>query len=138
MRQPTDDLSRPLDGLTTSFSIVPIKDIPAPEPSDAAITLRPMVLVVDGDPAIADELTESLSRNGYAAIAAYDAETALETALLVPPDLAVIDVRLSGTSGIDLASSLQEKLPDCKIVMFDGDESSSELVASVDAAMFRV
>ena len=97
-----------------------------------------MVLVVDGDPAIADELTESLSRNGYAAIAAYDAETALETALLVPQDLAVIDVRLSGTSGIDLASSLQEKLPDCKIVMFDGDESSSELVASVDAAMFRV
>jgi ActR/RegA family two-component response regulator len=93
-----------------------------------------MVLVVDSEPAIADELTESLARSGYAAIAAYDEETALETALFMPPDLAVIDVRLSGSSGLKLAAAIQEKLPDCKIVMFEGHDSSSALVASVNAA----
>jgi CheY-like chemotaxis protein len=135
MRQPiADPISRSDEGLKTSFPIVPIEDIPAPEPSDAASALRPLVLVVDGEPAIADKLTESLARDGYAAIAAYDADTAIETALLMPPDLAVIDVELPGTRGIDLATSLKEKLPDCIFVMSSGDASDSELLASVNAA----
>lgn len=135
MREPNAEILRgsPV-GLTTSFPIVPIDSIPAAEASDGAGGLRPVVLVVDDEPAIADELTESLSLSGYAAIAAYDVETALETALLVPPDLAVIDARLSGSTGVELAASLQERLPDCRIVLFGGDESSSELLASVKAA----
>jgi len=132
MRQPTSEPSlTSLEGLATSFPIVPVEEIPASDPSDAASALRPMVLVVDDKPAIADELTENLDRSGYAAIAAYDAETALETALLMPPDLALIDAQLSGSSGIDLATCLREKLPDCKIVMFSGDEGESELLNSV-------
>jgi DNA-binding NtrC family response regulator len=121
-------------GLTTSFPIVPIQGVPAPEPSEAASALRPVVLVVEDEPGIADTLTEILGRNGYAAIPAYDAETALETALLVPPELAVIDVRLPGSSGMDLATSLRGKLPDCKIVLISGDTGSSELLATVNAA----
>jgi len=139
MRQPSSDQSsRSHEGLATSFPIIPIEDIPAPEALDAAGALRPLILVVDDEPAIADTLTEILGQNGYAAIAAYDAEGALETALLVPPDLAVIDVGLSGSSGIDLATSLQGKLPDCKIVMIAGDAPSCELLASVNAAWSRV
>ena len=139
MRQPAvDSIFKSRGGMTTSFPIVPIEEIPAPAPSDAAGALRPMVLVVDGEPAIADTLTEILAQGGYAAIAAYDANTALETALLMPPDLAVIDVQLSGSSGIDLASSLRGDLPDCKIVMFAGDATGPEVLASVNAAWSRV
>ena len=94
-----------------------------------------MVLVVARKPEVADELTETLNGDGYAAIATYDAETALETALLMPPDLAVIDARLAGSSGIGLAAPLRENLPECRIVMFDGYDSSSEVHASVNAAM---
>jgi DNA-binding response OmpR family regulator len=121
--------------LTTNFLIVPIEEVPAPKPSDAASDQRPMVLVVARKPEVADELTETLNGDGYAAIATYDAETALETALLMPPDLAVIDARLAGSSGIGLAAPLRENLPECRIVMFDGDDSSSEVHASVNAAM---
>jgi CheY-like chemotaxis protein len=130
----SEPISGPHEGLTASFSVVPIEEIPAPEPSDAASALRPVVLVVDDEPAIADELTDTLAQSGYAAMAAYDAETALETALLVPPDLAVIDARLLESSGIDLATSLREKLPECKIVLISGDTGSSELLATVNAA----
>jgi CheY-like chemotaxis protein len=126
--------SGPLESLATSFSVVSMEEIPAPQPSDAASTLRPMVLVVESEPEAADELMESLCRNGYAAVAAYDAESALETALLMPPDLAVIDARLAGSSGIELATSLREMLPDCIVVMFDGDARDSELMATVNAA----
>lgn len=120
-----------LEGMTTGFGIVPIEEIPAPDPSDATSGLRPVVLVVVSEPETADELAESLGRNGYAAIAAYEAETALETALLMPPDLVAIDAGLSGSSGVDLAASLREKLPDCTVVMFEGDEAGPELVATV-------
>jgi CheY-like chemotaxis protein len=123
-----------LEGLTTNFRIIPIAEIPAPEPSDAARELRPLVLVVDGGPAVADGLTEILDMNGYAVIGASDAETALETALLIPPDLAVIDARLLGSSGIQLATSLREKLPDCIVLMMEGDAPASELLGSVNAA----
>jgi CheY-like chemotaxis protein len=136
MRQPTaEPFPKSIEGLKTSFPVVPIKEIPVPDAADAASSLRPMVLVVDDEPAIADELTESLARSGYAAIAAYDAETALETALLMPPDLAVIDARLSGLSGIDLATSLRDTLPDCKIVMYAEYTADSEVLASVNAAL---
>jgi CheY-like chemotaxis protein len=131
-------ISKPHEGLKASFPIVALEEIPAPEPSDAASALRPVILVVDGERAFADELTESLNRSGYAAIATYDAETALETALLVPPDLAVIDAWLSGSSGIELATSLQEKLPDCKIVMSSWDAADSEVLASVKAHLSGV
>jgi DNA-binding response OmpR family regulator len=131
MREPNvEGVSRSHEGLTTSFPIVPIECIPAPEPSDAASALRPVVLVVEDEPGIADTLTEILDRNGYAAIPAYDAETALETALVVPPELAVIDVRLPGSSGMDLATSLRGKLPDCKILLISKDAASSELLAT--------
>ena len=56
----------------TNFPIVPLEDVPAPGLFADAGADRPMVLVVDDEPAIADALSEILNRNGYAAIAAYD------------------------------------------------------------------
>ena len=41
-------------------------------------TYRPSVMVVDDESSIADTLAEILSRNGYAAVTAYDGDSALE------------------------------------------------------------
>jgi len=118
----------------TSFPTVPIESIPARKASDAASALRPVVLVVDDKPSIADSLTEILDRNGYAAIAVYDAESALETALVVPPDVAVIDAGLPASNGVELAASLRGKLPGCKIVLISGVTEDSELLAKIKIA----
>jgi DNA-binding response OmpR family regulator len=93
-----------------------------------------VVLVVEDEPGIADELTETLARSGYATIASHDAKSALETALLIPPDMVVIDVALEGTSGFELANSLRERLPDCIRVMFSRELPNSDLLAAVNAA----
>src|SRR5271157_5160855 len=116
--------------LSTNFPIVPLKDVPAPESFADTNPYRPIALVVDAEPAIADSLAEILNQNGYAAIAAYDAEGALETALLMPPDLIIADVGLPGMSGIELAITLKGDFPDCKILLFSGHASASELLAS--------
>jgi DNA-binding response OmpR family regulator len=106
--------------LETKFQVVPLRDVPSPLASAASSDDRPMVLVVDDEPVIADTLVEILNRSGYAAIAAYDGEDALETALLMPPELVIADVGLPGISGIEVATVLRTKLPECKVLLLSG------------------
>ncbi len=98
-------------------------------PFDKA-AFRPVVLVVDDESAIADSLASILKLSGYAAMAAYDGESALETALLVPPELLITDVILPGMNGIDLAIAVRRIFPECKVVLFSGQAATSNLLAA--------
>jgi DNA-binding response OmpR family regulator len=130
----SDPISTAPAGLRTNFQTVPVKDIPPPEPSDGASADRPVVLVVDDEPAVADTLSEILAQGGYAALAAYDGEDALETALLIPPELVIADIKLPGMSGIQLAAAVKGRFPDCKILLLSEPSASSDALelAKVD------
>jgi len=91
---------------------------------------RPSVLVVDDESAIADTLAEILSRNGYAALPAYDGSAALEIALLTPPELLIADVVLPGMDGVELAITIRRIFPDCKVLLFSGQASTTDLLAA--------
>lgn len=95
---------------------------------------RPTVLVVDDECAIADTLTEILSRSGYSAKTAYDATGALDSALLQPPEVLITDVVLPGMSGIELAITMRRIFPDCKVLLFSGNAATSSLLASATRA----
>ena len=125
----SDPLSHPSLGLSTNFPIVPVKEIPASGSFVDTEAYRPVVLVVDDEAAAADARVENLKRSGYAAMAAYDGEGALETALLVPPELVIADVELPGMSGVELANTLRSKLPDCRFLLLSGRESTPDLPA---------
>ncbi|MGA9063593.1 MAG: response regulator [Terracidiphilus sp.] len=101
-------------------------------PSSHASEYRPRVLVVDDESVIADTVAKVLSVSGYAAIAAYDADGALETALLSPPELLLTDVVLPGMNGIDLAITIKRIYPECKIMLFSGQASTVDLLAAAD------
>jgi CheY-like chemotaxis protein len=116
----------------SNFPTVSIKDVPAAVPASESTTHRPVVLVVDDESAIADTLSEILNRTGYAAMPAYDAEEALETALLMPPELLITDVVLPGMSGIELAMKIRRIFPDCKILLFSGQAATSDLLESAN------
>jgi DNA-binding response OmpR family regulator len=88
-----------------------------------------VVLVVDDESVITDTLAEILNRSGYTAIPAYDAEEALETALMMPPELLLTDVMLPGMSGIELAVKVKRIFPDCKILLFSGQAATSDMLA---------
>jgi len=91
---------------------------------------RPQVLVVDDEAIIADTITKILSLSGYDARAAYDGDSALESALLAPPELLLTDVILPGINGIELSQIVQRVYPDCKILLFSGQASTLELLVS--------
>jgi DNA-binding response OmpR family regulator len=113
-----------------NFPTVRIKDVPAAVPANNSKTHSPVVLVVDDESVIADTLAEILTRSGYAAMPAYDAEDALETALLMPPELLITDVVLPGMSGIELAITVRRIFPDCRILLFSGQAATTDLLAS--------
>ncbi len=91
---------------------------------------RPRVLVVDDECVIADTLAKVLTLSGYAAIAAYDADGALESALHSPPELLITDVVLPGMNGIQLATTIKRIFPECKILLFSGQASTVDLMAA--------
>jgi CheY-like chemotaxis protein len=116
------------------FPVMPIEDIPASVPFNSSKKHRPVVLVVDDESAIADTLSKILSLSGYAAMPVYDAEEALETALLMPPELLITDVMLPGMSGIELAIQMRRIFPDCRVLLFSGQAATSDLLNSAARA----
>lgn len=116
-----------------TFPTVPLKDVPVHSDKKRAEEYRPVVMVVDDESVIADTLAEILCRSGYSGIAAYDGDSALETALLTPPEMLITDVVLPGISGIELAIKVRRIFPDCKIILFSGQASTADLLASARA-----
>ncbi|HXB62207.1 MAG TPA: response regulator [Acidobacteriaceae bacterium] len=100
---------------------------------DATDSPSPVILIVDDEKIIADTLAAIFNRSGYAAFAAYDAESALELAALVSPQLLITDVVMPVMNGIDLAIRMESLLPDCRILLFSGQASTVDLLASARA-----
>jgi DNA-binding NtrC family response regulator len=88
------------------------------------------VLIVDDESVIADSLAIIFSNEGYDGRAVYSGEQALQLFSEWVADLAIIDVRLPGMNGIDLAIRLKEQYPECKVAMFAGQAATSDLAAS--------
>ena len=93
-------------------------------------TLR--VLIVDDERVIADTLAKSFLRAGYASQAAYSGEAMVETMSQTSPHLAIIDVVLTGMTGIELAARLQEACPECRIVLLSGNYTTADLLRKAE------
>ena len=113
-----------------SSPVVPIDQVP-PEDTNP---YRPVVMVVDDEIVIADTLAQILSKHGFASVAAYDGEDALETALITPPEMLITDVVLPGMNGVELAMTIKRVYPDCKILLFSGQAVTSDLLAAAHRA----
>ena len=94
------------------------------------------VLIVDDERIISDTLATIFRKAGYDAKPVYSAEEALE--LLSHgdwvPDLAILDVRLPKMNGVDLAVRLKAEHPTCKLSLFSGQPSTTEILEAASAA----
>jgi putative two-component system response regulator len=90
--------------------------------------LRPeRVLVVDDEDAVRRAFARVLARAGYAVTEAASAAAALETLDAAAGDaggapfaLALVDVRMPGGSGLDLAAEVARRYPDVAVIMLTG------------------
>jgi DNA-binding response OmpR family regulator len=116
------------------FPTLPIEAIPRMESNHRAEQNLPVVLVVDDERVIADTLSVILRRNGFAVMTAYDEVSALGIATQVPPQLLISDVAMPHMSGIDLAIAIRHAVPDCEVILFSGQASTADHLASVRLA----
>jgi CheY-like chemotaxis protein len=91
------------------------------------------ILVVDDEKFIADTLAMILEGEGHEALAVYDGREALEKTESFIPDCVISDVIMPGMSGIETCSAIQERYPECQILLFSGQASTGELVAKARA-----
>jgi DNA-binding response OmpR family regulator len=133
----SNPLSNSSLGPRTNFPIVSIAEVPVLENSADAGQDRPIVLVVNKEPAIAENVREILNQNGYAAIVALDAREALETALLIPPELIIAEVALPGMSGIEVAAALRTELPDCRALLLLAPDASADPEALANTTVHK-
>jgi two-component system, response regulator RegA len=78
------------------------------------------VLVVDDDATLRTRLVRAFESRGFEAHGAANAEIALEMAREESPELAVVDLRMPGASGLDVVRGLKAIDPATNVVVLTG------------------
>jgi response regulator NasT len=89
------------------------------------------ILVVDDDRLVVVTLTYGLSQAGYDVIAADNGDDAIQMARERRPALALLDIRMEGKSGLDVAAVLREQfqIPFMFLSAFSDDETLRKIKA---------
>ena len=74
-----------------------------------------------------------LQGDGHEACAVYDGSAALRKSDSFIPDCVISDVVMPGINGIELCSAIEKKYPECQLLLFSGQASTSELIAKARA-----
>jgi two-component system response regulator RegA len=83
----------------------------------AAVSDAPSILIVDDDTTLRERLAEAFRARGLEAKTAGSYDEARALAVEDPPELAVVDLRMPGRSGLELIRELKQIDPETKIVV---------------------
>jgi CheY-like chemotaxis protein len=108
--------------------IVPMAEVSEKDVVVLGRKSQPLVLVVDDEKVIADTLSIILSKSGFSTMTAYDGVAALQLAKDLKPDLVISDVMMPGMTGIELAITITQTVPTCKILLFSGQAATVDLL----------
>ena len=94
-------------------------------------TQRISCVVADDHPALLAAVSDFLEENSYDVVAAHaNCRDAVEAVRTAQPDVAVLDYRMPGRSGVELIKDVLEASADTRIVVYTGD-GTTELAAEV-------
>lgn len=92
---------------------------------------RPSLLLVDDDEVLRERLARALRERGYEVVTAGSAEQALELARQDSPELAVVDLRMPGRSGLELVRELLALDASTRVVVLTGYGSIATTVEAM-------
>ncbi len=95
------------------------------------MTQKGSILVVDDDRLVLATLTHGLTQAGYAVIDADNGDDAILLARQHRPDLALLDIRMEGKSGFDVAAYLRQycQIPFMFLSAFSDDDTVRQVKA---------
>ncbi|MGL4462389.1 MAG: response regulator transcription factor [Planctomycetia bacterium] len=91
---------------------------------------RPTLLIVDDNETLRERLAKAFTSRGYIVRIASNYDEAMAEARADSPELAVVDMRMPGRSGLELLRDLKENDASTKVVVLTGFGS---IAAAVDA-----
>lgn len=91
----------------------------------------PSLLIVEDDDALRERLARAFVRRQLEVRAVADSESALRLATADPPEMALVDLRIGETSGLDLIPALHALDPGTRIVVLTGYGSVATAVQAV-------
>lgn len=92
---------------------------------------KPLMLVTDDDETFRRVLQRAMERRGYAVMVAGDVPAALALAGENPPELAVVDLKMPGESGLELVRALHALDAETRIVVLTGYASIATAVEAI-------
>jgi two-component system, response regulator RegA len=117
----------------------PPKDPAGHEAEDFAASLRGLpeaerrLLIVDDDAPFCQRLARAMEKRGFVVETAESVAGGIAAAQERPPAFAVVDLRLSDGSGLDVVSALRQGRASTRIVMLTGYGNIATAVAAVKA-----
>ncbi len=94
------------------------------------------ILVLDDDKAICHVLSDFLSTQGHHVEVCHAGETAVEITQENPPDVALVDIKLPGISGIQTLKKLKSISPNTEVVMITGEGDISSAIEALEFGAF--
>jgi two-component system response regulator RegA len=91
----------------------------------------PHLLLVDDEEIFCRVMGQALEKRGFSVALAHNIEAALSAAQQVPPDYAVVDLRIGEQSGLTLVPQLKAIWPNMRIVVLTGYASIATAVEAI-------
>ena len=89
------------------------------------------LLLVDDDEPFLRRLTKAMEKRGFRVESAGSVAAGRAIATARPPAYAVVDLRLTDGNGLDVVEVLNDKRPDCRVVVLTGYGAIATAVAAV-------
>ena len=89
------------------------------------------ILVVDDDDVLRNRLEKSFLKRGFTVSIAADFDQAVTIVNQVQPELAVLDLKMPGKTGLELLKKIREISPETKVVILTGYGSITNAVETV-------
>ena len=104
-----------------------------PAPAPVEHKREPTCVLADDHPAVLDSVSRFLEAKGVRVSQARNGDEALATIRATQPDVAILDVAMSPTSGIDVARRVADVSPKTKVILYTGHNDRGLLDRALDA-----
>lgn len=84
------------------------------------MTQKPLILIIDDEEVLRDGCRQALEKSGYAVLTAGDGVEGIKIAREKKPDIAFVDLKMPGISGMEIIEILSKDIPDIVLIMITG------------------
>src|SRR4051812_24232688 len=93
------------------------------------------ILVIDDDESLRDTIGVMLEQEGFRAVLEADGRSGFDRAIMIKPDLLLVDLRLPGMNGVDICRQLRAAKVQIPIIVLSavGDEVDKVLLLEIGA-----